>query len=225
MKNDVTGTRGTETLGAAAGTATTSSRVAERAAAPVPSPPFIDRGKPVPDVYGRDVLRMVARDPEWLFAYWEVTPQRLRQLLPKPRGARDVSWHLKLVNLAGGSERLIPILHAAKSWYVPVRPCNRYRAELGFMNHRRFVPVLTSNIVRTPANALSSWCDNEWMVLRHTLAGMMHFPQESGLPSQSTPSSLDRVAPGQGGKWVMLERLAALIRTWTAVASTSRWNT
>lgn len=51
---------------------------------------YIDRGQPVPDFYPGSLLRVMARDPNVLFVYWESDE------------APDGGWHLAAYDHAGG---------------------------------------------------------------------------------------------------------------------------
>ena len=146
-----------------------------------PTPPYIDRGKPIPLTYGRDVLRTLARDPEWLFVYWELTPRRLADLRGTYAEILHRPWHLRVVDAESGPAALVPVFLAACSWYLRVQPQREYRVELGFSDGDAFVPVLVSNPARTPRNAISERVDEEWMVLKRDLVKMLKLSDEREL--------------------------------------------
>jgi len=186
---------------------------AKSAVQPPPALPYIDRGKPIPDVYDRDVLRMLARDPEWVFVYWEVTPQRIRQLQSRFVNLHTKPWKVKLVDTSSGEEQVTPIFLGASNWYLPARPRTPYRAELGFMDGSLFVKVLVSNEVRTPADTVSERGDEEWMILRRDLMRMLHLEHEKDLFGMGRPfASADRFRDLESEEAVMLERLAQQAR-------------
>lgn len=132
--------------------------------------------RPLPDGYGVDRIRLMARDPEWLFAYWEVTAanwQRARDVLA------DQADHSQLVLRVYSydppdTDRVldhvdIAIVGAARSWYVPAsRAGIGYEVELGLLApDGTFVGLVRSNRTTTPRNAISDQLDSEWRSLDH----------------------------------------------------------
>jgi hypothetical protein len=169
-------------------TSTSKQAPAPPAAAPAPpAEPYIDRGKPVPHTYGRDVLRLMARDPEWVFAYWELTPQRLRQLRSRFKNLHTHRWKLRLFDLTAKTERLVDVFLGACSWYVHVQPRHVYKVELGFEDGDSFIAILSSNSAKAPANAISERGDEEWMILRRDLMRMLHLGDEQELFGPQRP--------------------------------------
>jgi hypothetical protein len=157
-------------------------------AAPAPpQEPYIDRGKPIPQTYGRDVLRLMARDPEWIFAYWELTPHRLRQLRSRFSDLHARNWKLRLFDLTAKTEELVDIFLGACSWYLHVHPRRVYKVELGFADGNSFIAVLSSNSTKAPANAISERGDEEWMIMRRDLMRMLHLGDENELFSPQRP--------------------------------------
>lgn len=154
---------------------------------PPPTAPFVDRGKPIPDTYGRDTLRLLARDPEWLYAYWEITPQRMQQLRSRFTDLHERTWEIKLTNMKNGQVEHIAIFLGACNWYLHVKPRGVYQAELGFRDGGLFIKVLDSNPVRTPGDSISERADEEWMILRRDLLRMLHVSHERELFGEDRP--------------------------------------
>jgi hypothetical protein len=79
--------------------------------------------------YGEARLWIVARDPRWLFAYWEFDPAEH----PGALGA-DGTVHVFLRVMRGSEvETTMEILPSVGHWYIPVsRPDCDYTAELGY---------------------------------------------------------------------------------------------
>lgn len=174
---------------------------------PPPAEPYVDRGKPIPDTYGRDTLRLMARDPEWVFAYWELTPERIQQLRSRFSNLHERTWELKLTNLKTGEVEHIAIFLGACNWYLHVKPRGVYQAELGFRDGGLFIKVLDSNPVRTPADAISERADEEWMVMRRDLLRMLHLTHERELFGEDRP-----LASAERYKEVTQEQLEVLRR-------------
>lgn len=132
---------------------------------------------PEPPVqYGRDRLILLARDPNWLYAYWEVsatTQENLRQELGTT--VEDSRPVLRLYDVTGvdfngtnaNSYVDIPIDEHADNWHLEVsRPNRVFCVDLGrILPGGRFITVLRSNTVQTPRAGISDCLDEEWMWL------------------------------------------------------------
>ena len=57
----------------------------------------VDAGAPLPEGYGDNHLVVMARDPFWFFAYWEITHERAEQI--RVAHGRD-SWDRAALVLA-----------------------------------------------------------------------------------------------------------------------------
>jgi hypothetical protein len=155
-----------------------------------PAMPYIDRGKPIPDTYGRDVLRLMARDPEWVFVYWELTPERLNELHAQYADVSARTWQLKLTDMESDHVTYIPVFLGAHNWYVNVQPKRTYQVELGFTREGTFIPVTASNPCRTPSNAISERGDEEWIVMRRDLMQILKLTSEDELLFGDRPHTL-----------------------------------
>lgn len=126
----------------------------------------------LPDTYGEDRLVLMTKDPEYLFAYWEVTPgkkaagekakrrgEQYREALRLNWTARDIFEH----NFA-----ILPVSHAARKWYLRVPFSGlSYQVELGWLGESgHFVPLLGSN----PSDAPEAWATTRRR-LKHVAAG------------------------------------------------------
>jgi len=143
--------------------------------------PYIDRGKPIPDTYGHDTLRLMVRDPEWIFVYWELTPERLSELHERYADVYTRTWQIKLIENESGQVDYIPVFIGAYNWYLKVKPKHTYQVELGFEHENTFISVAQSNSCRTPGNAISERGDEEWMILRRDLMHIMKLTSEEDL--------------------------------------------
>lgn len=150
-------------------------------------PPYIDRGKPVPNEYGRDVLRILPRDPSWAFVYWELTPYRLEKLQARYPSLSSCTWHLSVSDKTDNTHMLVPIFLRAYNWYITVQPRHLYMVELGFLDGDKFITVLTAPSIRMPSDAISSRTDEEWMVLRRDIMKMIRLRSEADLLGPGHP--------------------------------------
>ncbi len=129
----------------------------------------------VPQYYGEDKLVLMVRDPWWLFAYWEITPGRQKQLaheIDKKEGG-DRKTVLRVYDTSGGlalprfnSFFDIELNVYSDNWYIDTgMPDREWVAEIGYRTASgRFFPLVRSNKVRTPAFGISEVLDEEWML-------------------------------------------------------------
>jgi hypothetical protein len=107
-----------------------------------------------PQSYGVNRLRLLVKDPEWLFAYWDVDPRSLEELRSELGSRAQALSQLTLRvfedRTGGASTFLLP--QDARTWYVPVRTTGRaYRAEVGvILPTGEFRPLARSNAAVAP---------------------------------------------------------------------------
>lgn len=128
----------------------------------------------IPSRYGEDRLTLLVRDPWWIYAYWEITPQTWQEARAKVSSfpskevlrVYDVTdiFEFRGENARGFFD--IELSPFADNWYINVgNPDRSYCAELGLRTEDgRFYPLLRSNTVRTPRYGMSPITDEEWMV-------------------------------------------------------------
>lgn len=130
----------------------------------------------IPHYYGIDRLVVAAKDPNWLYVYWEIS-DHLREEFIQRYG--EASWThsrpvLRVYDLTGlevgaqiscHSYRDVYIDPFADNWFVEVGQANRcFVVELGrLLADGSYVALLTSDMVTTPRNTLSHRVDEEWM--------------------------------------------------------------
>jgi hypothetical protein len=107
-----------------------------------------------PESYGVNRVRLLVKDPEWLFAYWDVDPASLTEL----RGAlgeRAMALSrltLRILDSDDGGASVILLPEGARWWYVRIGAAHRsYRAQLGVtLPSGEFRPLAESNTVVAP---------------------------------------------------------------------------
>jgi len=114
----------------------------------------------VPSGYGNSQITLLARDPYWLYAYWEISPES------KDAFIRDLGpelWEksvpaLKVTNISKNESFFVRINDFSDSWYINVNyPNCLYVAELGRkISERFFISIASSNYVSTPGCSVSS---------------------------------------------------------------------
>ena len=107
-----------------------------------------------PESYGVNRLRLVPRDPQWLFAHWDVDSRSLGDLRNEI-GERAVAVSrltLRISDPDAGGTKVIHVPEGSRSWYVRADSIPRaYRAELGFtLPSGEFRKVAESSTVKTP---------------------------------------------------------------------------
>lgn len=131
------------------------------------APAFEDLG-PLPSSYGTDALFLVARDPQWLFCYWDID----WSAHPSSR-IRDGKIFLKLRDAATGAE----VYHSeitpdARNWYIPGGRGNAtFYCELGFVNQAgEWEQIVRSNEATTPSDAISDQIADTFATVPYHLA-------------------------------------------------------
>lgn len=125
---------------------------------PTPPPPHTVGGEPgeLPEAYGTGRLLLTARDPHWLYAYWDFTMEQLRR-----HNRRAAEGHLRLrVFMDKVSERPhteVGVHPESRNWFVHVgRGGARYIAQLGYYDQRRrWHKVAESEATLTPPDSLA----------------------------------------------------------------------
>ncbi len=118
-----------------------------------PAPAFDDLGE-LPATYHQDTLFCTARDPRWLFCYWDYDWTKV------PRGAFQYGvpmFFLRISRSNGSEEAVVEIKPEARNWYVAVSsPATTYLAEIGYNNNEgTFVSCLRSGAATTPPEGLA----------------------------------------------------------------------
>ncbi|MEJ6950288.1 DUF4912 domain-containing protein [Natronospora cellulosivora (SeqCode)] len=105
--------------------------------------------------YAKDYIRLFSRDPEYLYAYWEINNDEFFQNIP----------YLRLRNEKNEEEQEVEISHDSKNWYLKAKASNSYRATIGYKKDGIFYPLASSKTVYTPADRPSTVIDEHWMTI------------------------------------------------------------
>jgi hypothetical protein len=108
----------------------------------------------LPATYHRDTLFLTARDPRWLFTYWDIDSERVPA--SEMRDGRR-AYFLRVLRDSGEVETLLEVNPGARNWYIPVRDGGTtYVAELGYFNRGSLWQcVVRSGKASTPADVLA----------------------------------------------------------------------
>lgn len=142
-------------------------------------PPEIEQEQ-VPELpvgYDDDKITIMARDPEWIFAYWDISDTKRSSL----RHSIGPAWNSSLPVLRvhdvtgiayfdGANSNLffdVAINDYSSNWYVHTGvPDRTFCVELGrVLSDGTFVMMARSNFTSTPRNSVSDRTDPDWMLV------------------------------------------------------------
>jgi len=114
------------------------------------SPAYEDLGE-LPQSYGANTVFLIARDPHWLFAYWDIDWPAWQA------GAKDGKFYVKLFKVGGADELTTEIHPDARNWYLPVKQSGiSYYAELGCFDHAgEWTSIARSDTAAAPQDKFS----------------------------------------------------------------------
>lgn len=119
---------------------------------------YVDRGMPIPEAYGVDVVRALVQDPFHLMVYWELRPESLRALEGLFPDGATAGFHpaMRLTEIDEGVEAYVSVPLAGKYWFE-VTPDHRYRVDIGARSPEHgFVPIARSGVVVTPRGTVAT---------------------------------------------------------------------
>jgi hypothetical protein len=162
---------------------------------------FPEETPELPEAYGEDRLVLMTKDPEYLFAYWEITPER-RALAERAKHEREeyrealrLTW--TSADLLEDSFVLLPVSLDAKRWYLRVPFSGlSYHIEIGWLGEQgHFISVLGSS---NPSDAPESWAKTRKRLLESDAAALeysvrMTHPLGSSESARPAPGSKKKV--------------------------------
>ncbi len=184
------------------------------------TPAYEDLGI-LPASYHEDTLFLVARDPRWLFSYWDFNWTQF----PAPLHRYNVAqFFLQIRTVRGGQETLVEIKPEARNWYVPVsEPDADYVAEIGmFEKGGAWRSIARSSVAHTPPDALAAEEEAQFATVPAHLAfeRLLELVTHNMLEGESLLQAVARItgegrqiALGQAPTWTDDQRalLAALL--------------
>lgn len=151
----------------------------------VPYPPKEE----LPSGYGENRIVIMARDPNWSFAYWEITPETLEEV--KARAGQEANLTLRVYDVTGidfdGKNALssfdIGIYERIGSWYIELgRPDRSFCVDLGLLTPEgSFVTIARSNIIKTPRDRVSEITDERFMIMEEEFQKVFTISGGSGV--------------------------------------------
>lgn len=127
----------------------------------------------LPVSYGENKIIIMVRDPQCIFAYWDIAIEKINELKEKLKDSWQTSKFIlrvyditdvKTENAHKYSDIAIAV---ANSWYINVdAPDRTYCVEIGVLaENGEFLVIARSNAVHTPSNRVSDETDEEWISL------------------------------------------------------------
>ncbi len=157
---------------------------------------------PLPWSYGQTRLVLLARDPYWLFAYWEITAEALALAEQAAgwgafHGARAV---IRVYDATTGFHYDVSVDEVARNWYLNVgQPDRTWYVELGRVTAAgRFVMLARSNTVHTPRDGPSGVIDWRWPPLGRPAVRLEGMPASPGMGMPASPGMGLPASPGMG---------------------------
>ncbi len=134
----------------------------------LPAPP-----RELPTGYGDTKVVLLVRDPEWVFAYWEINDET-RASHNLVRGKHSKTLALRVFDVSDidfdgtNAHRFYDVIinDYAVSWYLRMPEVNRsWCVDIGYYDEKsgEFMALARSNTVRTPPSYVSEHADEEWM--------------------------------------------------------------
>lgn len=148
-----------------------------------------------PTSYGKNQVTLLVRDPDWLYAYWEITATAQSEFSKQYGDAWNISKPtLRVYDVTDADTKHydIQIQDYSNSWYIHVgKPNHTFFVDLGrVLPDGSFYCIARSNVVSTPSNSISDVIDPNWIPIEaiwntlrsHQLEGSMSSPElmESG---------------------------------------------
>jgi hypothetical protein len=161
-------------------TSSMTSEGALRTLPPVPTPeglPSPPAARDLPDEYGDTKICLLVRDPEWLYAYWEINDHdRARFGIPRTgHNKRLLVRCFKVTDRAWPSEGAhyffdVDISPYSSNWYIRLPETGQaWVAELAIVDEQgNYIPVCASNRANSPTGSISDDLDADWMTVEET---------------------------------------------------------
>jgi len=184
-------------------------------APPAAKPAYEELGQ-LPETYGESSIFLIARDPQWLFTYWDIAWDSYPANAAKG-GAKKI--FLKVFFADGGEQATIEINPEAKNWYIPVpQPAATYHVEIGyFIGKDKWTSIARSINATTPADALSAEESVEFATLPFhlTFQRLVDIVKSAMEQGETLVAALSRLqgegrdlafAPGKAPNWTNEQR-------------------
>lgn len=179
----------------------------------------------LPQEYGVTMAALMPRDPNWMFVYWEITPNS-KARLAREHGqdlfekGRQVLRVYDLAHADGPARHFdIPVMLDANNWYVHVpEGGGSYCCELGLaLADGSFVGIVKTNPVTLPPGRVSDVMDEKWMAVSEDFDKLL---QLSGVEYIGKGSG--EVAKSLAQRWEMLRAVFSRGASWGVSSMSSQ---
>ncbi len=124
---------------------------------------FPEQTPELPNLYSESKLVLMPKDPDYMFSYWELTPDLIAEKAKARvengnyRETLKINWESK--SLFEPNFTFIPVFFWARKWYFGVPQVGqRYQVELGWLSDSgHFISILPSNLSELP----ESWANTQ----------------------------------------------------------------
>lgn len=171
--------------------------------------PPMPETRELPQEYGDTKIVLLIRDPEWVYAYWEMN-DATRAEFQLPRNGHHRRLVIRLYKITGRDWpneaahyfQDIDVSPFASSWYIKLPEVSeRWCAELGIFDEQNtYISICRSNLVDTPPNTISEETDSEWMIVEESFRKLV-----------GMAGGVDATAPGgvtmRGGSEMIIRQL------------------
>lgn len=179
----------------------------------------------LPQEYGVTMAALMPRDPNWMFVYWEITPNSKARLAREhgPDLFEKGRQVLRVYDLAHGDGSArhfdVPVMLDAKNWYVHVQEGGgSYCCELGLVRpDGNFVGIVKTNPVTLPPGRVSDVMDEKWMAVSEDFDKLL---QLSGVEYIGKGSG--EVAKSLAQRWEMLRAVFSRGASWGVSSMSSQ---
>jgi uncharacterized protein len=125
----------------------------------------------IPGGYGENRIVLLPRDPQWAYAYWDITNERKDEL--RAQGGRQLALRLYDVtdiNMAYQSPHSIqeyPLDEMAREWYLSIPVSDReYLLDIGYRcSDGRWLVLAQSAEIRIPPVYPSDWLEDHFLTI------------------------------------------------------------
>ena len=152
---------------------------------------------------------LLARDPVWIFAYWEITPQTGSQAREALRDD-ECQTTLRVYELQPTTEKPlghfdIPVQPFSQAWHIHTgKQGGSFQVAIGIRTPEGiFREIARSNIIAAPRGAISPIVDTQWLtveefywVSRHPHPGHSPMEWQKGRQGQITALGAYPTSPG-----------------------------
>jgi hypothetical protein len=125
----------------------------------------------LPDGYGESRIVLMPRDPQWVYAYWDIPNEHRAEL--RSQGGQQLALRIydvsdiDITHQAPHSVQEFSCDEMAREWYLPIPVSDRdYAVEIGYRTFDgRWLALARSGVVRVPPTYPSDWIDDRFVTV------------------------------------------------------------